>query len=229
MRVCILQHVEFEGPGSIILWAKERDARVTVIRLYKQPVMPKRGEFDLLIVLGGPMSANDERDILWLVEEKRLIRESVLDGTPVLGICLGAQLMASALGASVYRGTRREIGWFSVYSSRNVTGFQFPETLDAFHWHGETFDLPVGAVRLASSDAYINQAFQIGERAIGLQFHLETTAENVNALVENCGDELAIAPGVQLEEDLRAAPVGGYVGVNEWMARVLAYLTRNNS
>lgn len=228
MRVAVLQHVPFEGAGSILSWAKKRKALITVVRLYESVTLPMPGQFDVLIVLGGPMSANDEKDLPWLRKEKQLIANTIREGKPILGVCLGAQLMASALGARVYQEKQKEIGWFTVYSAGNIAGFRFPEKLKAFHWHGETFDLPIGAVRLASSDACVNQAFQMGNRAIGLQFHLETTPENVDSLVQNCHAELTIAPGIQTETELRTPPKEEYAHVNHWMACVLSYITRDN-
>ena len=129
------------------------------------------------------MSVNDEDVLDWLRPEKQLVRDAVARGIPVLGVCLGGQLIASALGARVYPGAASEIGWFPVHGVPDVApSFQFPPEILAFHWHGETFDLPAGAVRLAGSAACENQAFQVGRNVIALQFHLETTPDNVEAL-----------------------------------------------
>lgn len=229
MRVHVLQHVPFEGPGSILSWAQSRNATVTTTRFFERASLPEQTAFDLLVVLGGPMSVNDEAGFPWLVDEKRFVRESVESGKPVLGICLGAQLIASSLGARVYPGPQKEIGWFPVYAcSHDPEAFGFPDRTEVFHWHGETFDLPAGAVHLAKSDACAHQAFQIGARAIGLQFHLETTPESADALIGNCRHELVPAPYVQSERELRAAPASHYAGINQLMASVLAYITRTD-
>jgi len=146
----------------------------------------------------------------------------------VLGICLGAQLMASSLGARVYPGPSKEIGWFPIHAcDHGPDVFDFPDTTEVFHWHGETFDLPSGAAHLASSEGCLHQAFQVGVRAIGLQFHLETTPESADSIIRNCRDELIPARFVQGEQDLRSVPVSRYAGINELMNSVLCYITRD--
>ena len=153
------------------------------------------------------------------------MRDAVARGIPVLGVCLGAQLIASALGVRVYRGAASEIGWFPVHGVPDVApSFQLPPESLVFHWHGETFDLPAGAVRLARSPACENQAFQVGRNVVALQFHLETTPANVEALVEHCRNELVPGSYVQSENDLLAAPPERYTAVNRQMREVLAYL-----
>ena len=225
MQVQVLQHVPFEGPGSIAAWLAARRADVGCTRLFAGDRLPRAGDIDALIAMGGPMSVNDEDALDWLRPEKQLVRDVVARGIPVLGICLGAQLIASALGARVYPGTEREIGWFPVGGVPDVApGFRFPREFLAFHWHGETFDLPAGAVRLAGSAACENQAFQVGRNAVALQFHLETTPASAEALIENCRDELVPGPYVQTEAELRAAPAARYAAINQLMERVLAEL-----
>ena len=227
MRVHVLQHVPFEGLGSIAGWLAQRQAMPTVSRLYASTELPEPSAFDLLIVLGGPMSVNDEAVLPWLADEKRLVAECVRLGKPVLGICLGAQLIAAALGARVHPGAHQEIGWFAVEASPPTADtFRFPATLDAFHWHGETFDLPPGASHLARSAACAQQAFQLGARCIGLQFHLETTPDSVEALVAHGRHELVPAPFVQDEPTIRAAPATRYAAINALMGEVLDYLVR---
>jgi GMP synthase-like glutamine amidotransferase len=228
MRVHVLQHVPFEGPGSILAWLQSRSARLTTTRYFESASLPGQSDFDVLVVLGGSMSVNDETRFPWLMDEKRFVRESIQSGKSVLGICLGAQLIAAALGACVYPGVHKEIGWFPVHAENHGTSaFRFPETMEVFHWHGETFDLPAGAVHLARSAACPHQAFQVGARAIGLQFHLETTPESAEAIIKNCRHELVAAPYVQTEEQLRAAPASRYAGINRLMEDVLDYITRD--
>lgn len=202
MRVHYVQHAAFEGPAAILDWARETGQAVTASHLYRGEALPEAGALDLLVVMGGPMSVNDERDYPWLAGEKRLVCEAIAAGRAVLGVCLGAQMIASAMGARVYRGPEKEIGWFP---ARRVTvegaGALLPETFTPLHWHGETFDLPRGAVRLAETEAVPNQAFQLGARAVGLQFHLEATPESVGAMVEHTGHE--IQGGQRFQQEAR--------------------------
>ena len=224
-QIQVLQHVPFEGLGSIAAWLAAQRADVGITRLFAGDPVPRADRTGALIALGGPMSVNDEDALPWLRPEKQLVRDTVARGTPVLGVCLGAQLIASALGARVYRGAAREIGWFPVYGVPGVTpSFQLPSETLVFHWHGETFDLPAGAVRLAGSTACANQAFQVGRNVVALQFHLETTPAGVEALVEHCRDELVPGLYVQSERELRAAPAESYAAINRLMRDLLAYL-----
>ena len=225
MRAHYLQHVPFEGLGSIENWLQRNGYAITSTRFYEHPDVPEVDGIDLLIVMGGPMSVNDEAEYPWIVAEKAFIRAVVAANKPVLGICLGAQLIASALGAAVYPNTVKEIGWFPVRATDGKDArFQFPETVDVFHWHGETFDLPPRAIQLAESDGCQHQAFQIGDRVMGLQFHLETTPASVQALTTHCRDELVAEDTIQSAETMLAAPPDRYETINGLMADILEYL-----
>jgi len=229
VKVHVLQHVPFEDIGSIAPWLEAHRAHVSYTRFFDDPALPQLNGLDLVIAMGGPMSVNDESTLPWLLSEKRFVRDAVERGIAVLGVCLGAQLIASALGARVYRNSQKEIGWFPIEATLSTTNtFRFPEKCIVFHWHGETFDLPAGAVRLAKSVVCENQAFQIAQHVIGLQFHLETTPESARALLDNCGDELVPGPYVQTESELRKVPSAAYVEINSLMSEVLAYLTRTS-
>jgi len=178
------------------------------------------------------MSVNDEQTIPWLAEEKRFIRDAISAGKRVLGVCLGAQLIANALGASVYPNREKEIGWFAVQSvdqASDASTFRFPKSVDVFHWHGETFDLPVGSVRLARSDACENQAFQFGASVIGLQFHLETTPESAREIVSHCKDELQASRYIQSESDILSAGIERYEAINALMGSLLSYLEKSRN
>lgn len=227
MKAHVLQHVPFEGLGSIEPWLVARGARITHTRFFDSPLLPDTSDVDLIIALGGPMSVNDEAVLPWLKEEKRFIVQAIQWGKSVLGICLGAQLIASALGSRVYPGQHREIGWFDIESTTSrIDLFHFPKTARVFHWHGETFDLPPGASQLARSAACENQGFQIGSNVIGLQFHLETTPETAESLIVHCRNELIDGPYIQSEEQLRQVPAASYAAINALMDRLLTYLTR---
>jgi GMP synthase-like glutamine amidotransferase len=180
--------------------------------------------------MGGPMSVNDEDDFPWLVSEKQFIREAINAGKPVLGICLGAQLIASAAGARVYRNSVKEIGWFPIYGTSSEDGaiFSFLPSVKVFHWHGETFDLPSGATRLAKSDGCENQAFQIGKSVIGLQFHLETTPKAAREIVSHCRDELVPSRYIQTKEEILSAKRETYKSINQMMDSVLSFLLRKD-
>ena len=210
MKIHWLQHVPFEKLGSIQDWADARHHSLAATRLHQGEALPGIEEIDWLIVMGGPMGVNDEAEFEWLRPEKELIRQAIGQKKRVLGICLGAQLIASALGARVYKNSEKEIGWFKVQRSSNVRPGDFlesfPPEFTAFHWHGDTFDLPYGARLLASTGACRHQAYAIGDRILGLQFHLEVQRENVEALIENCGHELVKAPFIQSAEKMKAAP-----------------------
>lgn len=227
MRAHYLQHVPFEGLGSIERWLEETGCETTHTRFYASETLPEITHIDLLIVMGGPMSIYDEVQFPWLVEEKRFIRQAIESGKAVLGICLGAQLIAAAMGARIYRNREKEIGWFPVRSvaSGGSGCFPFPSEVEAFHWHGETFDLPAGAAHLARSEACENQAFQLGETVIGLQFHLETTPYAVHKIIENCRDELVSAPYIQREAEMIAAAQNNCNTVNNLMKNILDFIT----
>ena len=149
--------------------------------------------YSFVVILGAPESAND--DLPYLQEEQKLIKKTVDDDIPVLGICLGSQLIAKTFGGKVYRGPKKEIGFYHDLridnNSKLFSGFTNPFTV--FHWHGDTFDLPEQAVRLVHSENYPNQAFQIGS-AVGLQFHLEVNAEMVNLWLDKTREKLEQIP-----------------------------------
>ncbi len=206
-------------------WLEARGATITYTRFFSGEVIPALDGIDLLVVMGGPMSVNDEATLPWLVAEKSAIREAVRDGIPLLGVCLGAQLIASALGARVYPNRTKEIGWHPISAvDGGADTFRLPAECRVFQWHGETFDLPRGAVRIAASAACANQAFQLGRRVLALQFHLETTPATAEAMLVHCRDELVPAPCVQREHDIRAATTADYARINALAGEVLDYL-----
>jgi len=228
MRAHFFQHIPFEGLGSVESWLRAVSAEITGTKFFENPTPPNVKDVDLLVVMGGPMSVNDEAVLPWLAAEKRFIRQAIEEEKAVVGVCLGAQLIASAMGARVYPNREKEIGWFPITSVPNNSQrllFAFPPELLVFHWHGETFDLPSGAIQLARSVACENQAFQLGRRVIGLQFHLETTPESARAIVSNCRSELVSSRYIQSEAKILAAQASTYDVINSLMGDVLRFVT----
>lgn len=218
------QHVPFEGLGTIESWLNGRGCAPTVTRLYANEPFPKISAIDWLIVMGGPMGVYDQDRHPWIKNEIALIGESIAAGKTVLGICLGAQLIAAALGTKVYPNSQKEIGWFPVTLTeegrRSPLLRDFPATLPVFHWHGDTFDLPPGSTHLMASAACANQAFSYRDRVIGLQFHLEVAPYNIDALITHCADELVPAPYIQTPEQLRT-PTDRFTPIHRQMTALL--------
>jgi GMP synthase-like glutamine amidotransferase len=205
MRIGVLQHAAFESPGHIATWAAARGHEVALTRVFAGEALPRIDALDALVVMGGPMSVRDEARHDWLAPEKRLIGDAIAAGKPVLGVCLGAQLVADALGARVYRNREREIGWFPVSPTDAGAAhawYRLPGPVRAFHWHGETFDLPAGAVHLARSAACEHQMFAVGERVVALQFHLEVTREGIAEMIRHGESELAPGAFVQARAEM---------------------------
>ncbi|HSK48227.1 MAG TPA: type 1 glutamine amidotransferase [Coriobacteriia bacterium] len=190
----VLKHVPYEGPASIAEWATGRGFDITE-SLAVTEEHPPVSEIDFLVVLGGPMSADDHTKNPWLPAEKRFVAEAIDAGIFVLGVCLGAQILAEVAGGRVRRNDYPEIGWYPVRrtasSSLDPLFGVFPDVLVVGHWHSDTFDLPEGVKPTLSSDACANQAFTLNNgRVVGLQFHLEWTGESLEELVDACIDEL---------------------------------------
>jgi len=197
MRVHVIKHVPFEGPGLIAQWADSRDlARTESLAVSEEHRALQAG--DLLAVMGGPMAADDEVASPWLTAEKTAIAAALDSGVLVVGVCLGAQLLAEVIGGRVRRNREREIGWYAVRrtaaAAEDAIFSAFPDGLVVGHWHSDTFDLPAGVASSLSSDATANQAFSaLGGRAVGLQFHIEWTREGLADLAARCADETEAA------------------------------------
>lgn len=198
MKAYVLQHVPFEGPGKIAEILARRGAEVKTVKVYEGDPMPSLDDAGFVALMGGPMSVLDEDEFPAFKAEKGFCRELVRRGTPALGVCLGAQMLAHALGARIVQNPEKEIGWLPIEFTESG------KTETVFHWHGQTFDLPSGAIHLAKSVACKNQAFKVGG-AYAIQFHIETTPQALDDILKNCGDELV--PGhkyIQSEQEIRA-------------------------
>ncbi len=203
MRIHVFQHVQYEDIGSIAEWIQKNDHKVNYSKFYENFKFPNIDDFDLLIVMGGPMSTSDDIKFPWLKEEKKFIKEAIEQGKYILGICLGAQLIAECLGSNVHHNKQKEIGWYSIRKSENsINNGLLPEILKTFHWHGDTFDLPKDAILLASSEATENQAFLYKYKIAGLQFHMEVTEESLQSMVSHGKEELVPDKYVQSEDEL---------------------------
>jgi GMP synthase-like glutamine amidotransferase len=235
VKVLVLQHIACEPPGVFEDVLDEREAALHRVEVDEGDPLPDWRGFDAIVAMGGPMSVNDEAELPWLRDEKRLIADAVRAGTPFWGVCLGIQLLASALGARVYPGSSPEVGLLPVTltgEGRDDPVFAvLPKELVTLQWHGDTFDLPEGATLLASSPAYENQAFRTG-RAYGVQFHLEVSAEMarewaevpeyVGSLERTLGREQAPAFLAAIEDRADELRGTGRMLFEAWLDRVVA-------
>lgn len=207
LKIHYFQHVPFEGLAVIEHWIKERGHELSATHFYQPFTLPSTAEVDWLIVMGGPMGVYDEAVYPWLKEEKDFIKKIIAENKPVLGICLGAQLIAEVIGGKVYKNKQKEIGFFPVSflkEAKESPLFSFmPSQMTVFHWHGDTFDLPEGAVNIASSVVTKNQAFVYKEKVVGLQFHFEVDEKAVMEMTTDAGDELVKDAYVQTADEIR--------------------------
>ena len=224
LKIHCYQHVPFEDLGCIKDWIKKSRHELTYTRFYNKE-QPAENDYDLLIILGGPMGVYDEDAYPWLKEEKVSIKAAIAANKPIIGICLGAQLIADVLGAKVYPNKEKEIGWFGINTIGSpiwgVEAARFP----VFHWHGDTFDLPEGATLLASSGACPHQAYLYKEKVLGLQFHFEVTQESLESMLKEGQEELA-AGGTYVQDDQTIRSNAGYISDNnQRMFQILDYFT----
>lgn len=224
MKIHYLQHVPFEDLGCMEPHLKARGHEVSCTPLYKSAIEHAADDLDWLIVMGGPMSVHDEHAHPWLSDEKDFLREVIALGKPVLGVCLGAQLLAEVLGGRVTKNPVREIGWFPIRRiaapDSSPIAAALPNEALALHWHGDTFSIPDGAIHLAESDACANQGFVWQNQVVGLQCHLETTQSGLESLIAHCGDELDVSTSVQSPSVMLSNPAR-FNGINRLMNAVL--------
>jgi len=231
-EVLVFQHDPFEDLGFFGEVLEKQGADYRVVRLFHGEMPAEEWEHvRALIILGGPMNVDEEDGFPFLRWEKRIIRAAIDEAVPILGICLGAQLIATTLGTPVFHGPVREIGWSPISITPHgqvdsLLGY-LPENATVFQWHGDGFDLPAGAIRLASSAHYGTQAFRLGKTIYGLQFHLEVTPRMIERWIEERSKDLALAPYVLPEKILADtqsyAPALKYYGerfLSEFVRRV---------
>jgi GMP synthase-like glutamine amidotransferase len=208
VNIHFLQHAPGEGPGQIAHWAAAHGHALSGTHWYRGDAPPEPAAIDFLAIMGGGMNIYEHRNHPWLVPEKALIAEVIALGKPVLGVCLGAQLIADVMGGKVYQNPQFEIGWFPIRTLEELRGHplfaHFPAEFTALHWHGDTFDLPPGATLLASSDACPRQAFVCKGNVVGLQFHIEVRPEDVRAFVRGESAPLPEGRYVQSFEQILA-------------------------
>jgi len=206
LSVHTFMHVPFEGLGCMEQWIKDNNHSPGYTRFYENYLLPELETIDWLIVMGGPMSVCDEAIYPWLAEEKAFIRKAIELGKTVIGICLGSQLIAEALGAKVYPNNQKEIGWYEVTLSDTASKLPlfsgFEKHFQVFHWHGDTYDIPKGSRHLISSAACTNQAFLYNGNVLGLQFHLEVTGQSLQSMVDHGREELVENTTIQSAETI---------------------------
>ena len=229
MRIHFIQHVAYESPGYLLQWAREQQHSVSFTRVYESPVYPSPDELDFLIVMGGPMGAYDEEKYAWLASEKQFIRSVIAAGKKVLGICLGSQLVAEALGAKVYPHTQKEIGWWPVKKTTAGNSSPLMQALPnefiSFHWHGDTFDLPPKAAHLLETDGCPHQAFLYDNRVMGLQFHMEAIPDLVASMTEHGKEELHPGGWVQSENEIIGTQEH-FAPNNKWIGNLLTTFSK---
>ena len=207
MKVHFIQHVPFEHPAYLLKWAAQRNYSVSITKIYEPHILPGINDFDMLVIMGGPMGAYDEDKFSWLKEEKQFIKTTINAGKKVLGICLGCQLIANVLGSKVYPHTQKEIGWWPVTKIDANKNHPLINNLlgefVSFHWHGDTFELPAGAIHLFKSAACEQQGFLYKKNVTGLQFHPEVESDLLNSLTEHDRAELVSATYIQSEIEMK--------------------------
>ncbi len=207
LRIHYLQHVPFEGLGCKEDWIRTKGHILTSTHLYEDANFPPLEDFDWLIIMGGPMGVYDEEEYSWLTLEKQFIKAAIDNGKIVLGICLGAQLIAAALGATVKQHIQKEIGWFPItkINKEDSSLFaHFPDKFTTFHWHEDIFEIPADATHIFTSEACANQGFIFKERVIGLQFHPEVTEKYMLEMITEGDVELLAAQYVQTAQEILA-------------------------
>jgi len=237
LKVHYFQHIAGEGFGSCFEYLQQMNAQITATEFFALPLdhsleieaLPELSEVDLLIIMGGTMSVNDEANYPWLKIEKRWLRRYLALGKPVIGLCFGGQLIANTLGAAVSRNPEQELGWTQVYRKNSVPEqcFKLPEVFNVMQWHSETFEIPKGAIHLAENHVCRNQMYQIGTNVLGFQFHPEMTAKVLKLFLEN-DEELALFSGAYVQDfiSLKKTEDCQFIVGNQILKQAVAYVLK---
>jgi GMP synthase-like glutamine amidotransferase len=225
MRLHYFQHVPFENPAFLLSWAEKKGYTITKTLLYSGDDPIAAPDYDLLVIMGGPMNIYEYEKYPWLVKEKQAISRAIDGNKFVLGICLGGQLIADVLGGKVTKNPQKEIGWLPLTQAPEIGALSpfdiFPKEYMAFHWHGDTFAIPPGAMLQSSSAACTNQGFLYKQRVIGFQYHIEATEQSAGALVDNCGDELVASAHIHTADRIRSDTRKFQAAANALIERML--------
>lgn len=189
LKIHYFQHVPFEGIGHIETWANKNGHQLSHTKFYENEALPNLEDIDWLIIMGGPMGVYDESEYPWLASELRFIKKAIEAGKIVIGFCLGGQLIAHTLGGKVTKNKYKEIGWYPISFSDaaiETSIFEGVRDIPVFHWHNDTFEIPVGGTLIASNEACTNQAFMYSERVFAFQFHMETEFASLRGMIKNC-------------------------------------------
>ena len=235
LKVHYFQHIAGEGFGSCYEYLKGMNAKISATEFFALPIdlaldieaLPHVDDVDLLIIMGGTMSVNDEANFPWLKIEKRWLRRYLAQGKPAIGLCVGGQLIANALGAAVSKSPHEELGWMSVRKTAHVPAhcFPLPDEFQVLQWHGESFEIPKGAIHLAENDGCRNQVYQIGQNVLGFQFHPEITPHALNLFLEtDDACERYTGAYIQSEGELKSSSKSKFIQGNQILNQAIAYV-----
>ena len=237
LKVHYFQHIAGEGFGSCYSFLKQYDAHISATEFFALPpdlpldieALPQVEDVDLLIIMGGAMSVNDEANFPWLKIEKRWLRRYLSMGKPAIGLCLGGQLIANALGAAVSRNEKPELGWTEVRKTNHIpdTCFKVPAQFNVMQWHSETFEIPKGAIHLAENEVCRNQMYQIGKNVLGFQFHPEITAHSLALFLENDEDSPHFSDyHAHTKQQLKNTTKNNFIEGNQILNQAIEYVVQ---